>query len=248
MVTDMVVLFEPIQPHIHTPLPPPLRLPWVPVAVWLFLRGVGIYVSAWWDFSSLVNQRYHSNLRQKKKNHSIFLLVSLIFFDKFPIILNYISECSSPVHSCFNTTWVPGPMEDICHSNMALSCDTLSSRGEGDSDSRSTAAPVPGRQRNWGTQEPGESPGDQCQTQKKRSDQKTETAQDRRIVCHLSASCCVNSRQLCGQNRTERESRTEEGTQMGGCMGGRGGKSLSDDLYAHVQTQNTLLWGRQVNY
>lgn len=48
------------------------------------------------------------------------------------------------MRSCFITTWVSGPMEDICHSNMVLSCGMLSTRGEEASDSCSSAEPMPG--------------------------------------------------------------------------------------------------------
>lgn len=70
------------------------------------------------------------------------------------------------MHSGFNIARVPGPVEDICYSNMVLSYGMLSTRGERANDSRSTAALMPRRQRNRGAQELGASPGTQCQTQK----------------------------------------------------------------------------------
>lgn len=44
MVTDMVVLFEPIQPPIQTSLPPFLEFKWL---VRLFLISVGVWASTW---------------------------------------------------------------------------------------------------------------------------------------------------------------------------------------------------------
>lgn len=101
-------------------------------------------------------------------------------------------------------------------------------RGERGCDSCSTTCQV-GR----GTQEPRGSPKEKSQTQKnspgltaKKEDRaiRLRTAKDSRTVCHLSASCCVDSRQPCGRKRTDGES-------WAYCMKGHGMKRRKDSFW-----------------
>lgn len=152
--------------------------------------------------------------------------------------IHNIHQCSSPVHSGFTTAWdLGGPMEDICHSNMVLPCVTEPKRGRSKWQSFYHARKVEPRylekvrvscakQRKQSRCYDGSATG-------RRLDHKMETANDSWVVCHLSASCCVQSCQLCGQNHADGETRTYDGTQMGECKSGWRKRVFRRRLCAH---------------
>lgn len=203
----MVVLFEPIQPRIHTSLPP-----WASLS---FCSSMAYLCALAWSCFFLTNEP------RKKQNKKTQIAIGFYHSPLFSVdfhVLHSKFECSGLVHSRLAAACDrEGPVADLCHDDMALSCG----EGAGDGRSRINASEAE-ELKNAGTwrksmravPDAEKAPGAAGRAADKRCNHKAQSAQDSEMVCHLSAPCRVNSCQLM-RNHTSGESGTYEGRTQG---------------------------------